>query len=45
MTLTLEGECLDTFVSGFDKLYEQLQEGELPLTLSDKPVATTFEID
>ena len=45
MALSMKGECLDPFVSGFDKLYEQLQEYELPLTLSDKPVATTFEID
>ena len=45
MVLTMKDEQLDSFVSGFDNLYEKLQEYELPLTLSDKPVATTLELD
>ena len=43
MVLSMKGEWLDTFVSQFDNLYEQLQEHDLPLILSDSPVATTLE--
>ena len=45
MALTMEDEYLDSFVFDFDKLYEQLQEYKLPLTLADKPTATILEID
>ena len=45
MVLTMEDEYLEPFVFGFNKLYEQLQECKIPLTLSDEPTETTLEID
>ena len=43
MTLHMEGNELDSFVSAFDNLYEQLKKSGLPLAIFHNPVATMWE--